>query len=333
MTFGRDNAFNFNLIDPENPDADTAPQDFKKVGDDLIIFCGNHIFRSLTAETIDPENNAPDTRHSSALLYRVGTKNISVSRCFLQSEEMIKVSHQFFKNSFDLNDFILYLWQTSQILFECETFSSKLKTEFNEKIISNDRLINQNKINNVIPPLNLIQNLNNDVVAYLSNAKRFLIQSYRLLEFFYDAPHAGSNFKQALEWMAKKLGEDHNIVQYLQNEDIHNRKISNLRNSIEHPKEDYRVTVENFSIGPDNKFMAPSWEYNLTEKIDFKSEGPICLSSSLDTMTYNLAVFFEALFVACIDDKLQNSEYGVFRINNTQEDHSKKYKIDKKNDI
>lgn len=50
------------------------------IDDNLFLIKENSIYRMLTAETIDPENNHPDTRHSYEKIYDIGSSSPIVAR-------------------------------------------------------------------------------------------------------------------------------------------------------------------------------------------------------------------------------------------------------------
>ena len=90
--FDRKSAFSMTIRDPENPDDKSRIVRSFPIGEDLLlIFKETSIHRMLTADTIDPENSDPSTRHSSEILYSVGAAHSCVARMILQFKEIISL--------------------------------------------------------------------------------------------------------------------------------------------------------------------------------------------------------------------------------------------------
>ena len=90
MTFNRDSAFSLSLADPDFPETEQIINSAITINNELYIFSRTAIFRMLSADTLDPERNHPDTLHSYEKIYSVGSEKPIVARTILQFSEIFR---------------------------------------------------------------------------------------------------------------------------------------------------------------------------------------------------------------------------------------------------
>jgi hypothetical protein len=310
MKFNRNDPISIEIKDPDNPEEIDPINSSVVVGDDLFIIKENSIYRILTAETIDPKNQHPDTKHSYEKIFDLGSSSPYVARVIIQFEKLIKFLSF---NQSKRKDLLSYLWNANQYLlnsFECDKSIVEEATELLSKCSS---IIEKHKNSSSIPALPQIPDLENKVRIYLNNAKLFLIESFRLLNIFYEMPFDGrkaAHFKSHLEWVKKNLGKEHSITKVISQDLEWIRLISECRNALEHPEEGQEIKIRNIALYAGNKFSGPAWSYDLRKKLDIQFDS-VDLINDLSVFSHNMLHFFEELFLICVDENITHHKLLV----------------------
>lgn len=320
--FDRNDAFSMKIQDPESAN-DTSPiLNMLTIGEELILFKTNGIFRMLTAETLDPNATDLDTKHSYEKLYSLGASSPYVARLIIQFEEIINIV---IKGETNKKEAITYLWNANKLLLNCCMVFDVITQQLHPLLLKCDEIIEANKNTGSIPPLPKIPHLENEVRSFLNNSKLFLIEVFRALNIFFDMPmsdRSGAHFTKHVEWVEDQLGREHPICNTLKQDIDWIRILSESRNAMEHPDEGQKLYIDNFKLQPGNKFSPPTWSYDLTKKLRIKSR-PTDLVHDLDVYIHNMFSFFEELIVLIVSDKLK--EHELLTLYKISED-----KIDKK---
>ena len=215
MKFDRNNPISIKIKNPDDLDEVDLINSSIVVDNDLFIIKENSIFRMLTAETIDPENNHPETRHSYEKVYDIGSSSPFVARVIIQFEELIKFLSF---NQEKKKELLSYLWNTNKYLLSAYECDRTIVKEATNLLPICDSIINKHKNGARIPALPQISDLENKVRAYLTNAKLFLIECFRLLNIFFNMPLSGrrlAHFNSHLDWVRNHIGEEHAITKML----------------------------------------------------------------------------------------------------------------------
>jgi hypothetical protein len=299
--FDRNAAFSLNLGNP-NSDKKDAIQNMINLDDKLICFSEKSTTEILTARTIDPKNENPETRHSYRTIYQIGTDNPFVARTIIQSKEIL--DSVILRNGLEKQKVLNYVWACSKLLFNCEESYYKIFNRTTELIRECDAIISKHKKNSYIPQLPQVEDLEQHVVSFLGNAKRFLETSHGLINIFYGAPNFESNFKLYREWMAENKPDHENIRQLLEHDKDWIQFISWSRNALDvnHSQPRFRVIIENFKLHKGNKFTSPSWRYDFTAKKGGVQNKPSDIIRDMNIHMNSMLTFFEELFILCIQD-------------------------------
>ncbi|QUM88846.1 hypothetical protein HWV03_08560 [Moritella sp. 36] len=303
--FNRDDAFSMSINDPENIDEFSKIIDSIVIGDELYIFKTKSVFRMLTAESIDPDWSALDTKHSYEKISDFGTESEYISRCILQAEKLLPVitKTEKFKSNV-LED----LWELNLKLLNCRNVVCDLDSHYSTLIPKCNQIILDNESSNVLPPLPKIPELEEKVRVFLTNSKLVLIALFKFLAKFYPLPigdRGESHFNKHVKWFETNIGSEHNISKLLKADLEWIRLLSECRNAIEHSGKGQKIDVVNFTLKPGNKFSPPNWTYDLTKKLGFK-KGPHDLLNDLDVLCSNMLHLVEDLILLVTQDKLVN---------------------------
>lgn len=294
------------IHDPDNPDQEHSITHMLTIDGQLLIFSTNGIFRALTAETIDPEENYPDTRHSYEKLYSLGTSNALVARTVVQFKEILGLSIQGSKRKEEL---VSRVWQCTKLLLECEKSLYHIYRHTMELMPKCDQIIEVHKTKANIPPLPKVPDINTHVSDFLMNGKLLLIESFRYLNDFFNMPFDDRNaahFNKHQEWLGKHLGVAHPLHQLISDDMKWIRLISECSNAIRHPENGQKLEVENISLKPGNKFSNPAWRYDLSKKNLGKQDEFTDLIQDFSVYQHNLATFFEEILLLCIQEEIKS---------------------------
>lgn len=303
--FNRDDAFSMSIKDPENTHDDSKIIESIVIGDELYIFKTTSIFKMLTAESIDPELDEPDTKHSYEKISDFGTESDYVARCILQAKKLLPF---IIKGEEPKNRVLKQLWELNLQLLSCKKVVSEIDIYYSNLIVKCNQIITDNQASSVIPPLPKIPELEDKVRVFLTNSKLALIGTFKFLAEFYPLSignRTESHFDKHIEFLEEHLGIDHEISKLLKADLEWIRLLSECRNAIEHSRDGQKIHVTNFTLKPGNKFSTPCWTYDLTEKLGVKN-GPHDLLNDLDVFCSNMLHLLEDLIILVTQDKLSN---------------------------
>lgn len=301
--FNRDDAFSMSINDSENINDDSKIIDSMVIGDELYFFKTTSIFRMLTAESIDPALDEPDTKHSYEKISDFGTESDYVARCILQAKKLLPFVT---KNEKSKNKILEQIWELNLQLLNCKNVVREIDFHNSNLIVKCNQIIINNQSSSVLPPLPKIPELEEKVRVFLTNSKLVLIGLFKFLAEFYPLPigdRAESHFDKHIKWLETNLGTDHEISKLLKVDLEWIRLLSECRNAIEHSGEGQKIDVINFALKPGNKFSSPCWTYDLTKKLGVKN-GPHDLLNDLDVFCSNMLHLVEDLIILVTQDKL-----------------------------
>lgn len=303
--FDRNAAFSMNLANPNSAEKD-AVQSMMSLEGKLFCFSGKRISEILTAETIDPENEKPETRNSYRVIYQIGTENSFVARTIIQAKNIL--DSVILREGLEKQKILNHVWTCAKLLFKCEESYHKIFSETTELMHECNAIISQYKTGSHVPPLPQVEYLEQHVVAFLGSAKRFLEATHKLLCIFYGSPCHESNFKLYREWMANNKPNQKEIRHLLEQDKDWIQFIAWSRNALDvnHSKPQFKVTIENFKFHKGNKFTNPCWSHDFREKTgEIKSE-PSDIIIDMNIYITNMLTFFEEVFLICIQDNWDN---------------------------
>lgn len=314
IKYDRDRAFSIEVKDPDNFDIQEPILDSLVIGESLYLIKTNSIFRMLTADSIDPQRTALETKHSYEKIYDFGCRSEYVARVLMQAKNLAP-----YISNADMNkDQILsHVWNVNRLLLNCRKVVVELEEYYQDLIPKCDKIISNNQSNDIMPALPKVTELESKVRVFLTNAKLVLIETFKFLALFYQIPINDKNeshFNKHLDFLSRQLGENNEIVNLLSQDMSWIRLLSECRNAIEHAGVGQNIEIENFSIKPGNRFSPPAWTYDLTNKLEIK-QGPHNLLNDLDVFCSNMMHLVEDLLVLVSVEKLETHPIlGLYRL-------------------
>ena len=302
MNFDRRDPFTIKIVDPDNPEDKAPIKEIFKFNKELFVFTTNGIYQINFAEQIDPKNTFPESRHSYKKIYSYGTQDPIVARTFIQ-----------FKNiscSFpDLKKKMLpQIWNSTKLLIECQKSLDKIRIDIMRLGPKCDEIIEKNKSMREVLPLPQVDDLEMKVSNFFNNAKKFIATTFKLPHDLLDIRETGMNWESAINQIEKHYGKNSLLAIRLNKYDMSWMTfVSECRNALEHPEENYKVEIKNFLMMPGNKFALPSLRYNLTNSSYIqtnKKQGEFLdIVSNLEIITLNMLEQYEEVFLFCLEHK------------------------------
>ena len=314
--FNRNLAFSMNIQDPDSFGDKSAIVYNFTIDNKSIIFKSSAIHQLLTADTIDPQKQHPETRHSHEKLYSIGTNNSYVARMIIQFKEILGLT---IRDNVLKEKLLSHVWKANRLLLECESSHYSIYKDVMELMPRYDEIIEVHKTKQTIPALPKVGDLEKHVESFLNNGKLFLIAAYEILHIMYQMPFKNreeSHFDKHREWIKNKFGANDPIFLLLDQDKDWVNLVSNMRNAIPHSAERYKVEIENITIKPGNKFSPPGWRYDITKNALGKQIEFSDLIYDLNVYLNNFLTFFEGLLILCVKKELDNqhSFLDVYRI-------------------
>lgn len=280
----------------------------------LLIFTKKTVLEVETADSIDPQNIDSSTRHSNKKIYDIGASNPYLARCFLQFEKIIN-SLKFEKNV-NKQDLLNYIWGINKNLLDCEKAHYKIYKEVISKRPRVDELINSCKEKSLhISNLPQIEDLESSVRDFLLSSKKFLLNTYRILSFFYTEDFDRiRNVDELLKLIKKDEGLEVNnsIVNMVKQDEGWLKIIMESRNAIEHEEDGQKIIIKNFTLYPGNKFSDPSWRYILTKKRLGEQKEFSDIVLDMATYMQNMLTFFEEFLLLTLKDSWDKNLPFIF---------------------
>ena len=215
--FDRKAAFSMNVVNPSSDEPDPIYSKAELCGS-FISFHENSIAEIQLAEIVDPDNKEPDTRHSYQFLCHIGSKNPFVARSILQAKSIL--DSVILRHGLKQQTILDHIWDCTKHLINCENSYCSIYNDTTEMMHQCDDIISQAKSGSHIPSLPQVDDLEQRVVTFLVNGKRFLEKAHELLCIFYNSPRHDSNFQAYREWMNKHESTRDDVIQLLeQNKD------------------------------------------------------------------------------------------------------------------
>ena len=299
--FDRKAAISMNVVNPSSGNPDPIYSGAELCGF-FISFHENSIAEITLAETIDPGNKEPDTRHNCQFLYQIGSKSPFVARSILQVMSIL--DSIILRQGLDKQTILDHIWECTKHLINCENSYSSIYTDTTKLMYKCDEIINLAKSRSHIPPLPQVDNLEQRVVTFLGNGKRFLEKTHELLCIFYGSAHHDSNFKRYRDWMTEHEPSRNDVIQLLEQNKDWIKMLAWYRNALDinHARRGFIVTINNFKMQAGNKFSNPCWQFDFQDKGGDAQDDPSDLIKDMSVFLTNMLEFIESLYLSCIKD-------------------------------
>lgn len=316
--FNRNNAFSMNLAENSEESNDQI-QYLIEFRSSLYAFANNYISKILPAESIDPKNTHPDTRHGHQKLYSIGCANSWVARSIIQTKQIL--DSIVLNQDIDKQNILDHAWTCTEMLLNCESAYYSIYKQTLNLMPQCDAIIEEGKKSTVISTLPQVEDLNGKVAVFLGNAKRFLEKTHEFLCIFYSAPNSSSNFLTYREWLIKNKPDKEKLINLLEKDKNWIKQLAFMRNAheINHAEENFNLEIVNFKLYPGNRFSSPSWRFDFHGRQGSRQTNFSDIVTDMNVHISKLLTFFEELLILCIIDN-SNKDYNFKIYKKTPDD-------------
>ncbi|CAH1904211.1 conserved hypothetical protein [Candidatus Nitrotoga sp. HW29] len=193
-----------------------------------------------------------------------GTSTPAIARTTIQGDKILN----FFNCSEEQkNNAIIVLWNLQRHLLKCHEICIPIESE----ILAGRANIESKSLKS--PGSNYINlpsvlDLESKTEAFIGSAKLAIIETGNLIKPFYanyfegEKDFQGHNFHKLIEWSSKKFGIEDRFTLMLQAAEPNVKKIVDMRNAVEHPKQNKRLITKNFELieNTNSAFISePKW--------------------------------------------------------------------------
>jgi hypothetical protein len=178
------------------------------------------------------------------------------------------------------------------------------------------------------PPVPIIDDLEVEFRSAALIANHAVNTISELFSTFFEQDFKRGRFDKILSWSMKRFGADDLLPAMLKRDHIWIECWSEIRNAIEHPREDYFLRINNFRLMPDRQIQLPTWQLKHPKFSDlFK---PQQLLETIETHRNNILGFFENIFILLLEKTLNlKTPISIIDIdeNDRNPDCPKRYEI------
>jgi len=224
--------------------------------DTLEVFKRDCIVQLFTPECLDPDNTNPNMPYTKQLIYRdVGASDFVVSRVFIQAAKLMKDLG--IEQNVSKDAIIDTLRDCRNSLVDSYIITCDLACEVMEVSTSYESNYALGKIM-TIP---CVDGLANKTKNFITNIKLTLQRFVDFFNIVFGTSFRGPRYDLIQSKINEMLGKDEYLSQILTYyHDNFLDYINQIRNAVEHPKDNYKLDIINFEMKPDGSILTPSWQ-------------------------------------------------------------------------
>lgn len=272
----------------------------------LEIYKVDKTFRAKSPQALDPERVNPSMPWVISDYLDYGCAHTVVARLLIQSIDILKVAN--FDQAIDKEKIISVLSETREQLLNCESIMVSLKQQMDdiENSIRESGVAMDDSLRS-INPFPQVRELNDLCARFLASAKR-CIQNYAILtDYFYKTGIRSPRFNQIRNWAKEKLGEDSYLYILVKAQEPELSRIVNLRNFQEHPNDDKKTEIKNYTLLPEIAIKQPEWFVT--------GDSPRFILEDMSAILTYLFSFGESLFIhAVMENVTKKYPYKIYEI-------------------
>lgn len=284
----------------------------KEIGGKLFSFKTDSVYECKIIE-----NQDANTTENKIL--DIGAKSPYLARVILQFEPMIKSA---IVDEDTQNRLIKHIWEMNKELVTCSSIFKSLKQEVNALALTCNDIMAQSKGRETTPKLPQVVDLEGRVNTFFIAGNKFLIETFKIFVILFDmavAKNKEDSFKDHSRWIGSHFGTTHNLAQIVEQDMSWIILLSQASNAIEHPSKKDKIEIKNFSLIQGNKFIFPSWSYNLSHK-KLGEIRNLNLLDDLDILLENMFCFFEEIMLQSIQEKLNENNNTLLYLEKYKEE-------------
>jgi len=240
-------------LEVKTPDDDSAITGMLTFNDSLYAVKERGVYEIKLADQIDPERKNIDVPNTIQQVLPYGSAEPWVGAVLLTGHELLK--KDVLNKSIDVDramSLVLEIAQniaSAKVIFNTFSDSQRIESEKYDLKIKQDRSVT----------LPSISGIENKCKEFLQKSDHALDSLWKIVKIFY--PHVN---KGGWESLKKEVGSEStqvdNFAEALESMLPFLQFVRNSRNCVEHPRDEHKITTNDFSINPDNQLLPPSIE-------------------------------------------------------------------------
>lgn len=278
----------------------------KEIDDKLFLFKTKSVYEAHPAQELDSKNQYRDTNNTYQKILDIGSRSPCIARVILQFEPIIKSS---IVDEIMQKRLIKNIWEMNKELATCYMSVKSLREDINKLALECSDIVKNNIGKEIISVLPQVNDLENRVNIFYNSGQKFLIDTFKIFEILFGMQiNTGkeAHFKSHCHWLTKHFGETSPLSQIIEQDLNWIILLTASRNAIENPTKRQTLKIKNFILTHDNKFVFPSWSYDLSAK-NLGEANNLNLLDDLDAFLDNMLSFFEEIMLQSIQLKLNEN--------------------------
>lgn len=270
------------------PGGDAPITGMQSCGDFLEIFRTNRTYRLQTPEAIDPDELNPSLPGTVTEVAKVGSSNHIVARVFIQGCDLLDTAT--FDSEMDIMSVKQELHSIKEYLLTCESVYETLVRELcgiREKLEAEGFQSQDGRYLSEFPH---IEGLEGRVASFLINAKRAIFHLGCLPGKVIGTDFEGSNIHELGKHLETNCGPESRLVKFVHGIASDMKRIVDLRNFQEHPKENKATIVNNYTMNPKPEVLEPTWHLTGEQPV-FITEEMFDILGKILVATENILCF------------------------------------------
>lgn len=246
----RNSAFSVTVDDPNDM---TPIGDMFAIDDDFYVIKSKAIYIVKLADDIDPNRTNINLPNLQYKVLNHGLENEIVGRVLLTAKVLFDKNH--LGPNLNYHAALSNAFKLTKLLTEMQDIHDKLASEINTIIQQGMRLGDDNSLR-----LTTTIKLATSVETFVRKADqvRDIILAYLKLVY-----SSGTNKKiteNLYSDIVSKHGEESGLAKFVKSITLFLKFLRNFRNAIEHPKEDHRASLKDFTLAPNGTVDPPTIE-------------------------------------------------------------------------
>lgn len=265
----REGAGMLEIADPEDPSPISG---FLQISDDrLFVIKERSVFEILLADNIDPDRINPNIPNSYQKILKCGSSDEDFSRILMMVDHLCDMKRV--KEHIDRNFVITSTIRLQERLCRIKDYIEIIE---NEENLCNNIIEDADQIRNKGYQIPQIQNLDSTVKLCAVEMRKCFNHIFDIFNHAFKL-NKQIRYTEIRDLLARIYGEADDFVQFLDEASESFTFFRTLRNSIEHPKHNEKLEVENFQILPSGEIYSPTIRFVYRKK----TYGPAHIVSSL----------------------------------------------------
>lgn len=277
----RISACSFKVGDPNDM---TPIGDMFATDDDLYVITSKAIYLVKLADDIDPVRTNLNLPNSQKIVLNHGLENEIIGRVLLTAKILFDRNH--LGPNFNYHAALSNAFELTKLLTEMQDIHADLASEIDTIIQQGMRMGDDRSLR--LPTTTKIETR---VETFIKKADqvRDIILAY--LKLVYSSGTNKKTIENLYSDIVTKHGEESGLSKFVENITLFLTFLRNMRNAIEHPKEDHRASIIDFTLAPNGTVDPPTIELINNET----PQSRILVTSFMEQVTSQLIDIVEYL--------------------------------------